>query len=58
MHNVTYLPKYDIHKIVNEQILPGQWFILCLHLTMGRNQPGKIIPSVFIFPLEYLQDIL
>lgn len=28
MHNVTYLPKYDIHKIVNEQSLAGQWFTL------------------------------
>lgn len=24
VRNVTYLPKYDIHKIVNEQSLAGQ----------------------------------
>lgn len=28
VHNVTYLPKYDIHKILTEQSLAGQWFTL------------------------------
>lgn len=27
-HHVTYLLKYDIHEIVNEKILVGQWFTL------------------------------
>lgn len=32
VHNVTYRPKCDIHKIVNEQSLAGQWFTLMLSI--------------------------
>lgn len=44
VRNVTYLPKYDIHKIVNEQSLAGQQFTL---MPSFKYEGKIIIPFIF-----------
>ena len=43
--HVTYLPKHDIHEIVNEQIIARQWFTLMPSFNYGRKTASKIIIS-------------
>ena len=37
VHNMTYLPKDDIHNILNEQILARQWFTLMPSFSYGKK---------------------
>lgn len=56
-HNVTYRPKCDIHKIVNEQSLAGQWFTLMPSFKYEKK-PARENNNTFHFlklPLERLQ---
>lgn len=57
--SVTYLPKYDIHKVVNEQRLAGQQFTL-MPLFKYEKKPARENNNTFHFlklPLERLQWI-
>lgn len=50
-YHVTYLLKYDIHEIVNEKILAGQWFTLMPSFNCGKKTAHE--NNIFHFTLSF-----